>query len=129
MILSVLFLRSKLTPQKLRRIREKDDRKKREKRTLNEEKEKKKIPNQADIPENSLYTPSAQRKAVSRAKKSLPKNPKKFAVVIENVVNTATPRKRTELSTRNVVMTPTKKKKNDMTRNTFTAIKNISKTR
>jgi hypothetical protein len=129
LILGVLFLRSKLTPQKLRRIREKDDRKKREKRTLNEEKEKKKIPNQADIPENSLYTPSAQRKAVSRAKKSLPKNPKKFAVVIENVVNTATPRKRTELSTRNVVMTPTKKKKNDMTRNTFTAIKNISKTR
>lgn len=129
MILSVLFLRSKLTPQKLRRIREKDDRKKREKRTLNEEKEKKKIPNQADIPENSLYSPSAQRKAVSRAKKSLPKNPKKFAVVIENVVNTATPRKRTELSSRNVVMTPTKKKKNDMTRNTFTAIKNISKTR
>lgn len=129
MILSVLFLRSKLTPQKLRRIREKDDKKKREKRTLNEEKEKKKIPNQADIPENSLYSPSAQRKAVSRAKKSLPKNPKKFAVVIENVVNTATPRKRTELSTRNVVMTPTKKKKNDMTRNTFTAIKNISKTR
>lgn len=129
MILSVLFLRSKLTPQKLRRIREKDDKKKREKRTLNEEKEKKKIPNQADLPENSLYTPSAQRKAVSRAKKSLPKNPKKFAVVIENVVNTATPRRRTELSTRNVVMTPTKKKKNDMTRNTFTAIKNISKTR
>lgn len=129
MILSVLFLRSKLTPQKLRRIREKDDKKKREKRTLNEEKEKKKIPNQADIPENSLYSPSAQRKAVSRAKKSLPKNPKKFAVVIENVVNTATPRKRTELSSRNVVMTPTKKKKNDMTRNTFTAIKNISKTR
>lgn len=129
MILSVLFLRSKLTPQKLRRIREKDDKKKREKRTLNEEKEKKKIPNQADIPENSLYSPSAQRKAVSRAKKSLPKNPKKFAVVIENVVNTATPRRRTELSTRNVVMTPTKKKKNDMTRNTFTAIKNISKTR
>lgn len=110
MILSVLFLRSKLTPQKLRRIREKDDKKKREKRTLNEEKEKKKIPNQADIPENSLYSPSAQRKAVSRAKKSLPKNPKKFAVVIENVVNTATPRKRTELSSRNVVMTPTKKK-------------------
>lgn len=54
-----------------------------EKRSLNAEKEKKKIPNQADIPENSLYTPSAQRKAVSRAMKSLPKNPKKFAVVIE----------------------------------------------
>lgn len=87
---------------------------------MNEERDKKKnLPNQTDIPENSLYTPSAQRKAVSRAKKSLPKNPKKFAVLIENLVNTATARKRTELSTRNVVMTPTKKKKYDMRINTF----------
>ena len=44
--------------------------------------------------EDEVLSPDAVRKAASRATKSLPKNPQKFACVLERVLHKASPRKR-----------------------------------
>ncbi|KAK6192315.1 hypothetical protein SNE40_003803 [Patella caerulea] len=44
--------------------------------------------------EDKVLSPDAVRKAASRATKSLPKNPQKFACVLERVIHKASPRKR-----------------------------------
>ena len=75
-------------PQKFRRVKEKERKRKRIVRENDVEEANE------DNQDNEVISPSARRKAVSRVKASLPKRSSVAAVVISDLITKASPRKR-----------------------------------
>ncbi|XP_069141742.1 uncharacterized protein [Argopecten irradians] len=74
----------------------------------------------------------AKRKAISRAKKTLPNSPKQFSSVVASIISSATPRKKTELH-KEIICSPKARKRLDilesMNINLRNNLKNMGKTK
>ncbi|XP_063446520.1 uncharacterized protein LOC134726055 [Mytilus trossulus] len=104
--------RKNMTAQKRRRVNEK--------RRLNyAEKRVKKLTTKEKEKEERTISPGyktkeAERKAVYRAKQSLPSSPNKFASVLAGIAASATPRKRAALQNDGIILTPSKRRRLEM---------------
>lgn len=88
--------RSRLHAQKKRRIKEYDRKRKMEsKKVLNGDL----TPTITDENESvRIFTPEAERKAFSRAKKYIPKDPKRYAGIVSKLITKASPKKKAALA-------------------------------
>ena len=113
--------RINISSQKKRRIREKDAAKKREKRqNMISAKQKKK--NIDEIYSNeSPATSAALKKMVYRAKKKLPKSPRRYAAVVTGLVRCVTPKRKNALKEQGLT-TPKAKKNLDKILNIVTDV-------
>lgn len=73
-------------------------------------------------------TPMAQRKAVQRARGSLPNSAEKFAAVVEDLVQKSTPTKRQALKKRGLLSSPRSKKRLQFYKTLCTAFRSSVKT-
>ncbi|CAC5413756.1 unnamed protein product [Mytilus coruscus] len=104
--------RKNMTAQKRRRVNEKrrlNYAEKRDKKLTTKEKEK-----EARTTTTGYKTKEAERKAVYRAKQSLPSSSNKFASVLAGIAASATPRKRAALENDGIILTPSKRRRLDM---------------
>lgn len=87
--------RQKLSAQKKRRVKEKD--RQRKAATRLEEKQR-----MEKLQESSFNSPKTRYNATYKARKSLPKSPRKFAEIVSGLVDNSSPRKRKELERKGI---------------------------
>lgn len=105
--------RAKHSSQKVRRKREKDNRYRaalKLQKHLQRKRYEQKLSKLASTSDESResFSPEALKKASYRLKKYMPKTPIKFAEVINKLVNTASPRKKKELTNKGITSTTEK---------------------
>ncbi|VDI69356.1 Hypothetical predicted protein [Mytilus galloprovincialis] len=102
--------RQNMTAQKKRRINERRRQKYAGKKGIKILDDSKKQQSLASVSPGYI-TKEAERKAIYRAKKSLPTSPNKFASVLSGIAAMATSRKRAALDKNGTVMTPSKRRR------------------
>ncbi|XP_052073589.1 uncharacterized protein LOC127711546 isoform X2 [Mytilus californianus] len=102
--------RQNMTAQKKRRINERRRQKYAEKKGIKILDDSEKQQSLSSVSPGYI-TKEAERKAIYRAKKSLPTSPNKFASVLSGIAAMATPRKRAALDKNGTVMTPSKRRR------------------
>ena len=113
-------------PQKVRRIKEKEAKRKRESRQLHATT---KTDANDDNDNQGFSTPGAKRKAVERLKKCIPKRCVKTVSVVAQLIKSASPRKRKMFEEEGIYCEPIKKRPKMQVSNTLWSKKRTRKTR